>query len=56
MKVACLFDNLKVKREGLISLKNNKIRSSILRLNFHNYTLSEKIIERNKTNSLKKKY
>ena len=37
-EVSCFFENLKVKREAIINIKDNKIRKSILTVNFHNYT------------------
>jgi len=44
-----------VKREGVINIKDNKIRKSILTVNFHNYTLYEDITEFNNKNSSKNK-
>ena len=54
-EVSCFFENLKVKRESLLNLEDNKISKSILKINFHKYTLYEDIIELNNTNSFNNK-
>ena len=54
-EVSCFFEKLKVEREGVINIKDNKIRKSILTVNFHNYTLYEDITEFNDKNSSKNK-
>ena len=44
-----------MKREGVINIKDNKVRKSILTVNFHNYTLYEDITEFNNKTLLKTK-
>ena len=52
-KVSCSFESFKVNREGLISLKDNKVSKSNLIVDFYNYTLKENVTVINNKNSIK---